>query len=402
MAYAGKVLRWEERLDAVTDDRPAPHIPTSVVMRSVVVMFLARLGSLNALEQSRPGRFWRKWLGHPMPSADTVGRVCAVTEPADIRTLAHHVYSRLKRAKALAPPAHGLMGAALDGHESHATYRRCCPGCLQRVIHTAAGDRTQYYHRHVTIQLVAKDLYLLLDAEPLAPGEDEVAAALRLLERVIQEYPRAFDVVLGDALYADSRFFNYVLRKGKDAMAVLKDDRRDLLADAQSLFMQTSPVTTNHGRTQTAQWDIQGFTSWPQVHQPVRVVASNETWIVKRQIDRRDEPRGSKWVWVTTLSKAQATTRAVVQLGHDRWKIENEGFNELTRRQHGDHVYKHDARAMLVFCLLAMLCMNIFGAFYRRNLKPALRRAVSMLHISREIAAELYGSLRRGAARAPT
>jgi len=38
---------------------------------------------------------------------------------------------------------------------------------------------------------------------------------------------------------------------------------------------------------------------------------------------------------VTTLPKAQITTKAVVQLGHDRWKIENEGFNELTNRQHG-------------------------------------------------------------------
>ena len=198
-------------------------------MRSVVVMFLARLGSLNALEQSRPSRFWGRWLGHPMPSADTIGRVCALAEPADIRGLAHHVYSRLKRMKALAPPAHGLMAAVLDGHESHATYRRCCPGCLTRVVHTGAGDRTQYYHRHVTIQLLAKDMCLLLDAEPMAPGEDEIAAAIRLLDRVNPVYPRAFDVVLGDALYADSRFFNYVLSKGKHATAVLKDDRRDLL-----------------------------------------------------------------------------------------------------------------------------------------------------------------------------
>jgi len=365
-------------------------------------MFLARLGSLNALDQSRPSRFWRRWLGRPMPSADTIGRVCGLAEPADIRASAHHVYSRLKRMKALEPPAHGLMAAVLDGHESHATYRRRCPGCLTRVVHAAAGDRIQYYHRHVAIQLLAKDMCLLLDAEPMAPGEDEVATAIRLLDRVIQAYPRAFDVVLGDALYADSRFFNHVLGKGKDAMAVLKDDRRDLLQDARNLFEQVPPVTTNQGKTHAAQWDIEGFTSWPQVHQPVRVVESKETRTVKRQIDGRDEPLCSDWTWVMTLSEDQATTRTVVQLGHDRWKIENEGFNELTNRQHGDHVYKHDARAMLVFCLLAMLCMNVFGAFYRRNLKPALRRAVSMLHISRQIAAELYQGLRNGPARAPT
>ena len=104
---------------------------------------------------------------------------------------------------------------------------------------------------------------------------------------------------------------------------------------------------------------------------------------------------------MTTLSKRQASTRAVVELGHSRWKIENEGFNELVNRQHGDHVYKHHPQAMLVFCLLAMLCANVFLAFYRRNLKPPLRNTVSMLHIARQIAAELYQTIPNARPRAP-
>ena len=66
----------------------------------------------------------------------------------------------------------------------------------------------QYYHRQVTLLLLAEapaggaPLRLLLDVEPQQPGEQETAAARRLLERVLEAYPRAFDVVLGDALYA--------------------------------------------------------------------------------------------------------------------------------------------------------------------------------------------------------
>ena len=204
-------------------------------------MFLGRLGSLNALEPSRRSGFWRG-SGHAFPSADTVGRVCAGLCIEDLRDLHHHLYTRLKRIKALEPPAHGLMVAVLDGHESHATFRRRCPGCRQRVIHTGQGDRIQYYHRHVTLQLVGREVSLMLDAEPLRPGEDEIAAALRLLERVLRRYPRAFDVVLGVALYADSRCFNLALDHGKDALAVLKDNRRDRLQDAQGLWDQAPPV----------------------------------------------------------------------------------------------------------------------------------------------------------------
>jgi hypothetical protein len=57
--------------------------------------------------------------------------------------------------------------------------------------------------------------------------------------------------------------------------------------------------------------------------------------------------------------------------------------------------------ALLVFFLFAMLCLNVFMAFYRRNLKPAARKAVSMLHIAQLIASELYSAIRQGPARAP-
>ena len=370
-------------------------------MRSVVAMNLSRLGSLNALEQTKPGRFWRSYLGGPLPSADTVGRVCALAEPAGIRQMHRHVYSRLKRMKALSPLIGGLIPAVLDGHESHATYRRQCPGCLERTIHTKKGDRVQFYHRYVAVTLVTRDMCIMLDAEPMLPGEGEIATANRLMDRVCEKYPRAFDVVLGDALYADSVFFNHMLSKGKDAMAVLKDDRRDLLKDATSLFDQMPPVEVQTNRMKSLHWDVEDFTSWSQVNCPVRVVRSCETRTVRKQLDGREKDSPSNWVWVTTLSARQASTRTIVKFGHRRWAIENEGFNELTTRQHGDHVYKHEPQAMLTFWLMAMLCMNVFVAFYIRNLKPELREASSMLHISRRIAAELYNSIPSGLPKTP-
>jgi hypothetical protein len=399
LAYGRKVLGWEPALDAIRDRRCRPQISTAVVMRAVAVMFLSRLGSLNALGQSRPSRFWERWLNDSLPSPDTVGRVCAQVDLEGVRRLQRQIYSRLKRLKVLNPASHGLMALVVDGHESHATFRRCCSGCLQRIIHTTQGDRTQYYHRLVVAQLLGRDFRLMLDAEPLRPGEDEVAAALRLLDRMLRDYPRAFDVILGDALYADSRLFNWALEHGKEAMAVLKDDRRDLFQDARKLFEQTAPAVTPDGRCRFG--DAEGFTSWPQVHSPVRVVRSLETRTVRRQLDRQAEERLSDWTWVTTLSSSRAFTRTVVQLGHGRWDIENQGFNELVNRWHADHVYKHDPEAMLVFWLMALVCLNLFLTFYQRNLKPAVRQAASMLQIARQMAAELLDHRPGGPARVP-
>ena len=242
----------------------------------------------------------------------------------------------------------------------------------------------------MAVSLITADLRLMLDAEPMVPGEDEVAAALRLLDRVLGDYPRAFDLIQGDALYADPRFFGWAIAHGKDALAVLKDDRRDLLADAQRLFEDLPPARQSRGNVQRDGWDLSGFTTWPQVRVPVRVLRSRETRTLTRQLDGRTDTTVSDWFWVTTLSEHQASTGAVVQIGHDRWGIENEGFNQLANQYHADHVYRHDPTALLVFWLIAQWAMNLFTVFFLRNLKPAARKAVSMLHVARLLLAELY------------
>ena len=323
-------------------------------------------------------------------------------EPESVRAVLQQEYSRLKRMKALRPPWHGLTAAVIDGHESHATTRQCCAGCLERTLHTKKGDKVQYYHRYVAMRLVAGDMELMLDMEPQRAGEDEVAAAMRLLERVLRAYPRAFNVIVADGLYARAPFFNFARRRGKHVMAVLKDEQRDLIQDARALFATMPPNIEERGSLHSEWWDAEGFTTWPQVHRPVRVVQSVEKRSVRQQIDGRDAQQTNNWFWVTTLPKSMASTRAVVELGHVRWHIENQGFNELVNQWHADHVYKHHPTAMLVLWLLAMACVNTFMAFYRRNLKAAARRAVSMLHVCRLAAAELYGGIPTGPQAAPT
>jgi len=373
--------------------RPQPKISTPVIVRSLLVMIVTRLGSLNAVEQTHSSSFWRRFLKGPLPSADTLGRVAALMEPEPIRKALLDLYACLKRNKALPPPSHGLMALVLDGHESHATENRHCPGCLERAITTLRGEYTQYYHRHVTALLLGGDFPILLDAEPQRPGEDEIATALRLLERLLTNFPRAFDVVLGDALYTDPRLYNFLLDHGKDVLTVLKNENRNLLADARALFETHSPQRFTEGSTTREVWDLQGFTTWPQVRQPVRVMRSREITTSRCQLDGQLHAQEADWMWVTTLSANRASTPAVVALGHARWSIENQGFNETTNRWAADHVYKHHPTAILIFTLMTMLAFNLFYAFYRRNLQPAYRSRHDAQHVARCLISEIYGSL---------
>ena len=133
-------------------------------MRSSLVMALAQLGSLNALEQTAEhNKFWQRWIGDNLPSADTVGNISTAINCNSIRKIIKHIYARLKRNKALKPLSMGMFALVVDGHESHSSYLLHCKGCLKRVIHTSLGDKTQYYHRHVMAQLVCGNFYLPLD-----------------------------------------------------------------------------------------------------------------------------------------------------------------------------------------------------------------------------------------------
>jgi hypothetical protein len=245
-------------------------------------MFWTRLPSLNALAQIPAPRFWKQWLREPRASADTLGRVPAGLYADQLRQSIFLVYPPLKRNPAL-PDHPGIGLAVLDGHESHASYRRHCAGCLQRTLHTEHGDRRQHYHRQVTLRLLPAAppgrpaLRLLLDQEPQRRGEDELQTALRLLRRVLTRYPRAFDLVLADALYAGAPFFNFLLTHRKHALGVLKQERRDLDVDATARFAQQAPQLGRYRGRRCAWWDGSDLCSWPQVQTPVRVIRSRET-----------------------------------------------------------------------------------------------------------------------------
>jgi hypothetical protein len=256
-------------------------------------------------------------------------------------------------------------------------------------VKTASGERIQYYHRNVTAVLLDGDFVFLLDVEAQRPREDEVATGLRLFKRIVSRLPRAFDVVLADSLYARTSFLRTLRERGKHLVAVLKENCPDLLQDARGLFAHLSPVEKRSGKVHRLCWDQTGFCFGEEESLQVRIVRSYETTCHHRA-DGSEEIRTADWYWVTTLSPEQVDTDHLIELGHRRWTIENQGFNELVTHWHADHVYHHHPIAITAFWLLAFVAYNLFHAFVSRRIQPARRCCHTVLHWSREMAGDLY------------
>jgi hypothetical protein len=390
LRYSDKIFDLRNLIKGIGDNRQRRQIAMEWIFAAGLVMAVGQLGSLNALEQTRSPGYWRRWVGGRIASADAMGYGFARADCDSIRAMIRQVYSQLKRNKALKSPRAGMIALLMDGHESHNSQKRCCAGCLKRNLDTKHGKKIEYYHRHVMASLVFEGVCLPLDMEPQRPGEDEGRCARRLLERVLKNYPRAFDFIVADGLYARAPFFKMAIKHGKDVIAVLKDDRRDLLKDARGLFKREKSTVYQEGMVKKECWDIENFTSWDQLDVPVRVVCSRETRQIKRQKTKEFDYEVSEWVWVSTIPKRKLGTENFVKYGHDRWKIENNGFHELVNQWHANHVYRHDPVAIEAFGLTTMLAYILFHAFIGRNLKAVFRDRYTKKHLAQMITAEIY------------
>jgi hypothetical protein len=358
-------------------------------------MFCCRLPSFHELEQSRRKRSWRRWLGgYDLPSADTLAYVSERIDPDGVRGSLGHLYKRLKRNKVL-EARHGWMLAAVDAHEIFSSYKRCCTKCLRRQVTVAGGaPRTQFYHRMVVFQIIAADFYFLLDLEMVLPGEDEVSAALRLVNRVLENHPRCFDVLTCDALYLRPSTIELLEKHRKYLVAVLKANQPELASEAQMLLplekAEHFTLLPERGKP-VKHVDLrqcEGFRT-ESISTALRVVQAQESCQRRQRIAGSwvETNEESQWLWATTLPACLASARVIFEFGHDRWKIENEGFNELVSFWHSRHCFHHDFNALQVLLLILFMAHAVFHCFYSRNLKEELRGGHTVIHFARIIAA---------------
>lgn len=400
LKYADKQYGVRETLQEVTDKRSCPDIPTKRIVTALFLMVAARIGSLNGIENAlggkhAPGKQWRNWMGGALPSADRLGEVAALLNLDDLRAAIIEHHRRRKRKKTLPALPGGLRVLIFDGHEMWTSYRQRCEGALSRQLQCKDEVRTQYYQRYVAAYLLGAKGRVLLDMEMQQPGEGEIAAAERLYRRMLANCPRAFNVVAGDALYLDPHLCQLILDSGKDFVAVLKNENRILIQDFREVLELNDepPLQFEYNGKQCHCHDIEGFTTWPQLEPAVRIVRSLETCSVRRQLTKEEEELSSEWLWATSLSKDNANTHTVVRIGHGRWSIENQGFNELVHEWHADHVYHLNTNAISAILLLLFLAYNIFHVWLERGLKPVLRQEHTGKYFSRQIQAEFYAVL---------
>ena len=230
---------------------------------------------------------------------------------------------------------------------------------------------TQYYHRYVFAHLSGPKFNMVLDVEPILPGEEECAAALRLLGRIRRLYgPRFFDGITADAWYAQGPFLRALDKLGWLWIVVLKREDMEVFQEAVQLSKDQKPSAEfrdEQRQRQVQLWEVKDlhFSDGYTQTKSVQVVRSEERWTERRVEggNKRAQPQQSQWMWVACQGLCAYPAEVIYQGGHRRWGIENQAFNELTQGYHLTHCYHHDPTSMLVQMLILIFAFTLFTAF---------------------------------------
>jgi hypothetical protein len=190
----------------------------------------------------------------------------------------------------------------------------------------------------------------------------------------------------------------------------LKQNLPDLYRSAIRLFAHRDPdsaCTEKHGgKTYEVQlWDTQGLPFSGDDPRPVRVVRSEETLTENHYRQRRLQPETTshEWLWITTLDSTVFSAKQVRQLGHDRWKLENNGWNDLTQNWAFKHGYLHACRhrpstrsadggrqlvanrGLPAVTLILLLAFTLCAAFTLRHSKLFRRYQMTALAVAHQL-----------------
>jgi hypothetical protein len=375
VTYAQKRFDLSLLAGCFADARPQPDISSRAVGLSLVLGEVVHIPSLLQLQEETKLPQWQRWVGyHHWISHDTFGYASERLDPRQLRRAGVWICRRLKRGKALeANKIAGLLVVSLDANEQFCSHHRCCEDCLTRELtcKDAQGQefkKTQYYHKQVYAQLSGPELSVILDVEPMHPGEEECAAALRLLCRIRQKYgPRFFDVAVVDSWYANGPFLKTVVEElGWPVVAVLKQERYEAHQEALALTRGQKPtrVVERDGRIVEI-WDVPSVRFTDTYPGPVRVVRVRERWTERKRVGQewKSQEKEQNWIWVVAGDLDGYDGAVIRDIGHLRWKIENNAFGELTQHWHLAHCAHHHPVAVLALLWIKIIAFTLFHAF---------------------------------------
>lgn len=360
-AYAQKVFDRNERLSQISDTRTNPTVPLSGLLLTWQWGLVRRTPSTEQIGDLLADPRWRARLGlkpEDGGSPDSAARILEGVSADDWNAMLLEDFFIARRAGLLSDEGqYGLRCAALDMNELFKSENVHCDLCQvrEKTVLGANGQRQtvkEYYHQAVALSWISGDIPFPIGWEILQPGEGELTAALRLLERLLPLLRRSVDLIIGDALYCCRPFFETVCGAGLQAMAI--SSAQTEMDQEMDLWIQTDPprlVSTADG--DVAVWELESEAWQADLKRKLRVIHCERRYESPAWKHERRQLRVVTSTPLEILPAGQGW-----KVGRTRWTIENGTFNRFTRDYALQHNYHHSVPAILgLLAMRSFACM---------------------------------------------
>jgi len=371
--YVRRCLKLERYLRRPGDGRRCSSICAETLMWALIISEVIRQGAFHAIESLVRSRARRALAVTRRFGDDTLAYFTERLDPSVTRKALAQVAQRAKRNKAF--DCQRFIGLALDGTGAARSRKARCALC--HPIYNAEHEIVGHNHHFSMICIVGAEIVLPFDVEPYGPGDSELAASGRMLERGVEHLgPRFADYVVADGLYANAPFLHRVGKLGLRAVVRLKGNLPELLAAAEARFANRPPSSSfTQGKDHIELWDADDFDPWESLK-----------WSTVRVLKyRQHKPDGQvvEAYWLTDFPSGQVGSRALFAMAKSRWQIENQGFNEGKNRHSLERIRHHHENSLLMGWLLNCLALVIERLYRLRYLHRGERQPYTAIELVR-------------------
>ena len=247
-----------------------------------------------------------------------------------------------------------------------------------------------YYHKVLEAKIVLSDSVVISlgtefienEKEDVSKQDCEINAAKRLMAKLKKEYPRLLICMQGDALYTAESIMQLCRDYHWEYLFTQKENRQRLLDESFEWIKRGDGAEKKSGMC-----DEKGNACY--ANHVEQVAGKKEIMNVIEYEYETEDKEGKKhttrFKWVSSIELTERNIEEMVLAGRDRWKIENEGFNNQKNGLYRiEHLNSKNSNAMKNHYLLTQISdilMQLYLAWnpYIKELKQTIKNTSSGL-----------------------
>ena len=247
-----------------------------------------------------------------------------------------------------------------------------------------------YYHKVLEAKIVLSDSVVISlgtefienEKEDVSKQDCEINAAKRLMAKLKKEYPRLPICMQGDALYTAESIMQLCRDYHWEYLFTQKENRQRLLDESFEWIKRGDGAEKKSGMC-----DEKGNACY--ANHVEQVAGKKEIMNVIEYEYETEDKEGKKhttrFKWVSSIELTERNIEEMVLAGRDRWKIENEGFNNQKNGLYRiEHLNSKNSNAMKNHYLLTQISdilMQLYLSWnpYIKELKQTIKNTSSRL-----------------------